>query len=194
MKRFLAPVLTVILLSTGASAGIDPIPDCFGVYFDTEGNSVCMSVSPFTPTLAYLILMNPAGPTNGCEFSVTRTGAVHFVLSTTCACAMVDGCTIEGNDYWIVCGSDFPVPASGAVVLVTWMIMLMEPGELLFYIGPSSIPSLPGGLPVVTGSGVLRQCSVASGDVDIPVAGFNVDWCGVGAEASAFGNVKSLFR
>ncbi len=190
--KMLVSLVALALLAAPVLAGLDPIPDVFGVFFDTAGNMASITTAPFVPITAYVLLLNPAGPTNGCEFSVTRTGAEHFVLSTSCACAMTDGCTIEGNDYWIVCGSDFPVPASGAVVLVTWSIMLMEPAGLLFHIGPSSIPSLPDGLPVLTGNGVLRPGAVASGDVDAPVACVNCFLSS--AEASAFGSVKSLFR
>jgi hypothetical protein len=87
------------------------------------------------------------------------------------------------------------VPANGALILVTWTLMLQTPTELLFHVGPALIPSLPGGLPVVTGNGVLRQCRVASGDVSLPVAGINVVGnCPVSDEASSFGTVKSLFR
>jgi len=57
----------------------------------------------------------------------------------------------------------------------------------------ASAPSLPGGLPVVTGSGILRRCGVASGDVTLPVARVNGP-PPVGQEISSFGSVKSLFR
>lgn len=191
--RFHALLLAACLVPTVALAGLDPDPDIFGVYFDNSGNTNSITAPAFAPFTAYLVLMHPAGPTSGCEFSVTRTGAGHFVLSTSCACDMVDGCAIEGDDYWIVCGSDFPVPPSGAVVLVTWSIMLTEYSALFFYIGPSSIPSLPGGLPVLTGNGVLRLGGVASGDISLPVASVNRP-PPLSEDSSTFGGVKSLFR
>ncbi|MBK7770129.1 MAG: hypothetical protein IPI48_06240 [bacterium] len=53
---------------------------------------------------------------------------------------------------------------------------------------------MPGGLPVVTGDGVLRRGAVASGDVNLPVAGINAAFCPVSENARSFGEVKSLFR
>lgn len=193
MMRFLIPALIVGTLCSCAFAGLDPGVDSFGVYFDTDGNTNCATASAFQPFAAYLILMNPAGPTNGYECSVTMTGATHFIVSTTLHDCNIDWYPPPG-DYVCASAADYLVPPGGAVVLVTWQLMLAGPGELLFRIGPASIPSLPGGRPVVTGNGVLRLCGVASGDVSLPVAGINTANCPVGDEATSFGDVKSLFR
>ena len=194
--KTLSTLLLAVMMASVALAGVDPATDSFGVYFDTAGNTNCTTADPFQPFAAYLILMNPAGPTNGFECSVAAMGAPHFALATVynVNCGTDPGWDSPPGEF--VCGgmSNFPVPASGAVVLVTWSIMLQAPSELLFYIGPASIPSLPGGLPVVTGDGVLRLCGVASGDVNIPVAGVNAGNCPVSEEVSAFGAVKGLFR
>ena len=192
MKK-LVTLLLVSLFASLAYAGLDPGTDSFGIYFDTAGNTNCTTAAPFQPVSAYLILMNPAGPTNGIECSVVMSGAPYVVLSTSCICPF-EGCWFEGDDIWAVCAANFLVPANGAVVIVTWSIMLQAPEELLFHIGPSSIPSLPGGLPVVTGDGVLRRGAVASGDVNLPVAGINAAFCTVSENARSFGEVKSLFR
>ena len=192
--RALMAVALAAMLASSALAGLDPATDSFGFYFDTAGNTNCTSASAFEMVTTYLVLMNPSGPTNGFECSLSRVGAPHFVLSTS-----FGGCIdwIVGpdpNDIAIGCASDFPVQANGAAVLMTWTMMLAEPAELLLYIGPHSIPSLPGGLPVLTGNGVLRRGAVASGSVDLPVAGINAGNCPVSEEASSLGSVKSLFR
>lgn len=194
--KALAVLFLVGLLAPTASAGLDPATDSFGIYFDVDGNTNCTTAAPFALVTAYLTLMNPAGPTNGFECSVTAAGVAHDVLSTVIAGD--PGCHIDkdvsSGDFAIACGSNFAVPPSGAMVLVTWTLLLHEPGELLFHVGPHPIPSLPGGLPVVVGDGVLRQCNVASGDPGLPVAGINAAHCPVSDEASSFGRVKSLFR
>jgi hypothetical protein len=192
MRTLLVAIL-VGLAGTTAFAGLDPATDSFGIYFDLDGTTNCTTAGAFQPLTAYLILMNPAGPTNGFECSVAVTGVPHFFLSTVMTDCMIDTDYPPG-DYWCGSASDYTARPGGAVILVTWVLMLQSPGELLFHIGPSSIPSLPGGLPVVTGNGVLRQCGVASGDISQPVAGINAALCPVGDEVSSFGRVKSLFR
>ena len=184
------------MMAVPAFAGLDPATDSFGVYFDTAGSVNCTTALASQQVTAYLLLMNPGGPTNGFECSVAMTGAAHFVLSTTLA----NGCGMDldwdwpPGEYVCSCPNNYPVPPSGAVLLVTWLILMQATSELQFYIGPASIPSLPGGLPVVTGNGVLRHCNVASGDVNLPVAGINAGNCPVSGEISSFGAVKGLYR
>lgn len=188
----LVSLLVLVLFVSPSFAGLDPDYDSLGIYFDMDGNVNCTTVAAFLPFPAYLILMNPAGPTSGFECSVSITGAQHIVLST-----VMDGCDIDvelpPGDFACSVGADYTVRPSGAVVLVSWMLVLGTPCELLFRIGPASIPSLPGGLPVVTGNGVLRQCSVASGDVSVPVARVNTS-CVTAEESSSFGGIKALYR
>lgn len=194
MKALLAIVL-IAMMTPAAMAGLDPATDSFGVYFDTAGNANCTTAEALQPVTAYLLLMNPAGPMNAFECSIVMTGAPHFVLSTTYANG---GGNIDWDpplgDYVGACPSNYPVPENGAVLLLTLVILLQAPSELLFHVGPASIPSLPGGQPVLSGDGVLRLASVASGNVDLPVAGINAVNCPVSEEVSAFGTVKSLFR
>ncbi len=189
-------LLLIAMMAPVAWAGADPATDSFGIYFDTAGNTNCVTAAPFQLVTAYLVLLNPAGPTDGFECSVAATGAQHLVLSTTynSGCGLDLDWDLPPGDFGCAGPSDFTVPANGALVLVTWTLMLQEPAELLFRIGPSSVPSLPGGLPVLTGDGVLRLGAVASGSVNLPVAGINVTDCPVSDEAQAFGAVKSLFR
>jgi hypothetical protein len=194
--KMLWVLLIVGLMAPAALAGIDPGTDSFGIYFDTAGNINCAVVGAFQPVPVYLVLMNPSGPTNGFECSVTLTGAPHFILATSFNREFgpePDG-DWPASDFVRAAPSPLTVPANGAVVLVTMQVLLQAQEALLFYIGPSSIPSMPGGLPVLTGNGVLRRGAVASGDVSLPVAGINAGNCPVGRESDAFGTVKSLFR
>ena len=194
--RILMALLIAGTLASTASAGLDPDSDSFGVYFDTEGNTNCTTAGAFQTVTAYLILMNPSAPVNGFECTVPMTGAARVILSVDHCSPHIDCDDCAGPySFALGCPSSYPVPANGALILVTWTLMLQAPTELLFHIGPGLVPSLPGGLPVVAGDGVLRQCRVASGDVSLPVAGINVAGsCPVSDEAGSFGTVKSLFR
>lgn len=194
MKKLVA-LLLVSMMATVAFAGLDPDTDSFGVYFDTAGNSVCLDGQPaFAPFNAYLLLMNPASPTDGFECTVTPVGAPHFILSTTLGGTGTLDVDASANGFAAGAAANFPV-VNGACVLVTWSIMLQAPATpLSFYITKATIPSMTGNLPVVTGEGILRRCGVSSGDVTLPVAVVN-GGCGVvSEEVSSFGNVKSLFR
>jgi hypothetical protein len=189
--RTLLVTLFFCFASSAAAAGLDPDPDSMGIYFDTAGNSNCLVMPPFQQVSAYLLLMNPAGPVDGFECSVTMTGAPYFILSTVIAGGGENWC-YSPNCYASSSAWSLPV-LNGAALLVTWTIMQTSSSHLEFFIGPSTIASLPGGLPVVVGDGVLRRCGVASGDVNLPVASINGS-CPVGDEVSSFGRVKGLFR
>jgi hypothetical protein len=194
--RIVMALLLAGILAPATFAGLDQATDSFGVYFDTAGNTNCTTASAFQMVAAYLILMNPAAPTNGFECTVTMTGAPHFILSVDHCGSNIDCDNCSGPySFAVGCPWLYPVPADGVLVLATWNLMLQTPTELLFRIGPGMIPSLPGGMPVVTGNGVLRLCQVASGDVNLPVAGINAGAnCPVASDMNSFGTVKSLFR
>ncbi len=193
MKKLVA-LLLVSLMASMAFAGIDPDTDSFGVYFDTAGNTVESSAALFTPFNAYLLLMNPAGITDGYECTVNMTGAPFFALATVLPANSLD---VDASAAGFAVGAAAPLPTvNGAMLLCTWQLMVQATTPLSFYISQATLPSMPGGLPVVTGEGVLRRCGVASGDVTLPVA--RVNGAGlppvIGTELSSFGNVKSLFR
>lgn len=192
MKRLVA-VLFVGLLVSPAGAGLDPDVDSMGIYFDTAGNANCLAGAAFMPVTAYLLLMNPAGPTDAFECSVTMSGAPYFILSTSLPDGGTNWC--QSPDCYAH-HSESPYPVyNGAIELANWVVMLTATSPFLFHIGPASMPSLPGGLPVVSGNGILRQCGVASGDVNLPVAAINLSqFCPVDNDARTFGEVKSLFR
>lgn len=191
MKKLVA-VLLVSLMASVAFAGIDPGLDSFGVYFDANGDTNTKSAPIFTPFNVYLILMNPTGPTNGFECTVTPTGAPYFILSTNLGAGALD-VDASPNGFAVGSASDYPV-TNGAMVLCTWQFMVQAPNALEFRIGDATMPSMPGDLPVVTGNGVLRRCGVSSGSPTAPVAYVNSPNLPVATDVSSFGSVKSLFR
>jgi hypothetical protein len=186
-------LLVVLLVAwpTCTSASIDPDRDSLGLYFDRAGNQVRINRPLFATTNVYLVLMNASGTTDGFECTVSRAGATSLLLTDTYPNPTID---IDSSPGGYAVGAAFPFPANGnATVLCTMGIMVTTAGAVEFRIGPGSIPSMPGGLPVVTGDNVLRRCGIASGDVRLPVAIIN-GGSPVSVEASTFGAVKSLFR
>ena len=115
MMRFLASVLLVVLTTGPAVAGLDPATDSIGIYFDPDGNTNCTTAAPFEPFPAYLVLMNPAGPTNGFECSVAVTGVPHFFLSTVLYDCMIDADYPPG-EFWCGVVNSYPVRPSGDVI------------------------------------------------------------------------------
>jgi len=194
MKKLVA-LLIVSLMATAAFAVHDDGTDSFGIYFNATNDNNCLAgAGLYQPFPVFLVLMNPASATNGFECTVTPSGsATNFALSTTLAGTGALDVDASANGFAVGAAANYPV-AAGGCTLVTWSYMLTGPGDLSFKIGPATVPSLSGGLPVVTGDGVLRRCGVASGSVLLPVATVNNANCVVANETSTFGNVKSLFR
>ena len=165
-------LLAFALLPGIATAALDNKTDSFGVYFDNGGNTNTVNAPAFVPTTAYLLLMNPAGATNGFECTVTPVGAPYFLLSTTLGGTGALDVDASANGFAVGAAANYPV-VGGASVLVTWSVMLQAAARLDFYITQASSPSMTGGLPVVTGNGVLRRCPVYTCDVNLPVATMN---------------------
>lgn len=192
MKKLVA-ILLISLTASFAFAGIDDGTDSFGVYFDVNGNTNTFAAPIFTPFNVYLLIMNPAGTTDGYECTVTPTGAPYFILSTTLPAGALD-IDSAANGFAVGAASPLSPNAGGALVACTWQFMVQAPTPLEFRIGPATFPSMPGGLPVVTGNGILRRCGISSGSTSAPVAYVNGTNQPIATEVSSFGNVKSLFR
>lgn len=187
----LSAFLSIGLMCGQAHGGIDPNADSFGVYFDTVASWIEIHMAPFTPFNAYLILANPMSEVDGFECTVTPIGGPLLILSTDLGPSALD---IDASPNGYMVGTAFPYPAHYAgMQLVHWQYMVASVAPVHVLIGPATIPSMPGGLPVVTGGGVLRRCGVFSGSVDVPVACINT-WCAVSDEVTSFGAVKSLYR
>lgn len=187
----LTAFLSIGLVCGQANGSVDPGADSFGVYFDTEASWVETHVAPFTPFDAYLILTNPVSEVDGFECTVTPIGGPLLILSTDLGPSTLD---VDASPNGYMVGSAIPYPYQAAgMQLLHWQFMVTTAAPVHFLIGPATIPSMPGGLPVVTGGGVLRRCGVSSGSVDIPVACINTS-CTVSDEVTSFGSVKGLYR
>lgn len=189
--RLFLPILLAALAGPAAFAGLDPDRDSMGIYFDTAGNTNCAVLNPFIIQPAYLLLANPSAPTGGFACRVSMVGVPYFVLSTDLGGNMDLDPSLEG--FQVGASAPYPV-VGGYIVLATFQVMLQAPGPLAFYIRSAEpFGTCPG--PIVWSvDGTVRCCGVSSGNVDIPVAGWNMATCPVADESISFGAIKGLYR
>ncbi|MBK7190436.1 MAG: hypothetical protein IPH86_17640 [bacterium] len=190
--RLFLPIVLAALAGPAAFAGLDPDRDSMGIYFDTAGNINCAPLSPFTPQNAYLLLAHPSATTGGFACRVSMVGVPHFVLSTDLGGNMDLDPSLEG--FQVGASAPYSV-VGGYIVLATFQIMLQSPGQFAFYIRPPVPPYMNCAGPIVWSvDGTIRCCGVSSGNVDIPVAGWNMATCPVADESLSFGAIKGLYR
>ena len=205
MKK-LVVLLLASLVATSAFAVIDPDPNMMGVYFDRTADNNCLTTGASVPFFTYLILTNPTpAAINAYELGLEiRVPAgmegMFFQLASSVADGVVSGIDVGvngalGGDY--IVGLAGPIPAQPATILHSWQHMLLAVIPVEYFIGASSLPSIPGDSPVVQDAdgSVLFQVGQSTGGADIPVAVVNgAGPCPVGVEETSFGSVKSLFR
>jgi len=205
MKILLILLLT-ILVTTSPFAVIDPGVDLMGIYFDHNADAKCIHGPASVPFNCYLILTNTTAPSiNAYELGLrlevpAGNEAMIFRLASTIANGVVDGIDVGTNG---VLGGDFivglglPLPAQEAMILHSFQYMLTVQMPVYFYIGASSIPSIPGDYPVVQNAegSILMQVGLWTGNPDYPVAAVNdYSICPLDTEEASFGRVKSLYR
>ena len=203
MKK-LVVLLLASLIATSAFAVIDPDPDMMGIYFDRDANDNCLTIGSSVPFNVYIILTNTSAPAiNAYELNLNvvvpagMEGSV-FRLATAIADGVVTGVDVGtngplGGDF--IVGLGLSLPAQPALILHSFQYMLLAPMSVEYFIGASSIPSIPGVYPVVQNAegSILMQVGQSTGGPDVAVATVNFD-CVVGVEDASFGSVKSLFR
>ena len=203
MKTLLVLLLSC-LVAVPAFSVVDPDPDMLGIYFDLNADDNCLTVGT-TPFFAYLILTNPtAAAINAYEFSFlncicTGTDQYFFMTSSNIANGAVEGLDVGvhdklGGDY--IVGLAEPVMTTPATILHSWQYLCTAIQPIRMFLGPSSVPSLPGGLPVVQDADDLSLMTVglSTGGPDIPVATINDEDCVVAVDHCTWGEVKALFR
>ena len=204
MKK-LVVLLLASLVATSAFAIIDPDPDMMGIYFDVDANTNVLDGQVANlPFFTYLILTNTtATSVKAYELGVDNVfdpGNTFFMLANLVANGEVDGINVgaptsAGGDY--IVGLSAPIPARPAIILHSWQYMMSGVAfPVAMYIHASSVPSIPGNLPVIE-DGASRELSTvgtSTGGPEFPVAGVNFNDIPVAVEESSFGSVKSLFR
>jgi hypothetical protein len=144
MKKMLA-VLAVVLVASGAMAQIDPDPDGFGIYFDTDGLSYELATTAsFQPVTAYLLLTRPSDTTgvSGWECTVDVVGPGALAVPVASSWVLSAGTDVddtpEGFQVGIGTGGA-ALPYGQTVVLATFSNFVFAPGMLVeFFI--SNIP------------------------------------------------------
>ena len=202
MKTVLA-LLLVGLMATSAFAVLDPEPNMMGLYFDPSADSNCLTVGASSPFFVYVCVTNPtAGAIDayefGYEFEVPAGFETSiFRLATTIAAGAANGVDVGisgplGGD--VIVGLATPLPGGEVVVVHAFQYMLLAPMAVDIFLGDSSTPSLPGGLPVIQeAGGDLMTVGTSTGGPSIPVASINGE-CVVAVESNTWGGVKSLYR
>jgi len=196
--KILAIALMTVALPAVCLAVVDPDPDLMGIYFDTRADNDCLQVEAGTPFPAYVILTNPTfagvdafefGYEN--EFDSSHLGSLVLMGATLPPQSIdVGSGDATGGDH--IVGLASPVPPATALVLLTWQYMMLEKFPVAMYLGPTSTPSLPEGLPVVGLGGDLFAVDILSHNVNLPVAAVN-GACGQIDEVQ-WGTLKSTFR
>ncbi len=191
-----AGVLLVGMMPVGAGAVVDPTPDLFGVYFDTQGDVADGSVSSSIPFNMYFILTEPsASQILGYEFSYQMNmqpsqEALIFKLGHTLPPGIIDltmpvydGLAGEVRQWWPA-----PVPTSNAVILMTFQYLLLAPLTAYLTPGPFYAETIVDGLPAYWDGVNTYPMGVAF------CSGVINDYCGIAVERESFGAVKALYR
>ncbi len=169
-------------------------PDIVGIWFDEDAVSDCLdSAEPLTRVTAHLILCNVS--TNG-------------ILGWECAVDFVSGQGLSSVSHWFVRGYHMmeyvppnfaigfytPMPWAPALVLLD-MEVFWQGEECWFYVGPSTIPSIPGWMAYLNGENVseIREMFHPQGDPSLPVARMSTN-CTVAVEGASWGAVRRLFH
>lgn len=203
MKTLLVLLISCFMV-VSAFAVMDPDPDMLGIYFDRNADENCLTVGS-VPFFAYLILTNPsANAVDAYEFGFlncvcTGTEQTFFMTASNIADGVVQGIDvgihtkIEG-DY--IVGLAEPLVTSPATILHSWQYLCTAIQPIHMFVFGASVPSLPGGLPVVQNADgpVLMTLGLSTGGPDIPVASINADDCAVAVDHCTWGDVKALYR
>jgi len=185
-----------------ASAVIDPDPDGIGVYFDLAADQNQTGAPASVPVFAYVILTNPTGDEiQGFEFAYHISvppgmEALLFRLQMGWPPEVPLDLTLPIYDTFsdeIVAVTSTPIPASSAVILLTWQFLLLAPMETNFFLGPTSgEPPSNGRLTYVSETEPVAM-NLSTGGPDVPVATINGD-AAVPISSSTFGSLKTLYR
>ena len=202
MKTVIALLLTA-LVATSAFAVVDQEPNMMGIYFDPAANYNCLTVGANTPFFVYVCVTNPtAGAIDAYELGYVMDVPAGMETSIFRLATNIGGGAAQGVDVGIsgptggdiIVGLATPLPGGEVVVVHSFQYMLLAPMAVDVYVGASSTPSLPGGLPVIQeAGGDLMTLGTSTGGPDIPVATINGE-CAVAVESNTWGGVKSLYR
>jgi hypothetical protein len=213
MKKLLFAVCALAAISMlTPSAGFAQFENRIGLYTTQTADAAHLNtLGTFTPTNLYLLAINPRNSDGSAatfvdafECTMSVTGPAYLGLSQTLPTGALD---VDSATLGFAVGFATPsAVTNGIVLLMTWNIMLTGAiddtgcpdncvNHMKVYLGPASIPSVPGGfmaINVPNSPELLVPCSPSSGANNVPV--FAIGEGTVATETSAFGAVKALFR
>jgi hypothetical protein len=202
MKTVIA-LLLVALMASSAFAVVDPEPNMMGFYFDPGANDNCLTIGASVPFFVYVCVTNPtAGAIDAYEFGYEMAVPAGFETSIFRLATNIGGGVSQGVDVGVsgptggdvIVGLATPLPGGEVVIVHSFQYMLLAPMIVDIFLGDSSSPSLPGGLPVIQeAGGDLMTVGTSTGGPEIPVASINGE-CAVAVESDTWGGLKSLYR
>jgi len=207
MKKVLLTVfalaaLTLLALPQSSYAQVEAL----GMYFAANDSS-CTTGAFLDHITAYIVYLNPQLPeTRGfeCGYDLTLPAAKGAAINTNISVSFPVSATDVGVDdspngnYNRIVGYSGPVATSGATIMATLDIFVLDAGQIDITMRPASpqSPPLDGNPKVVKGNFDLLSVpqSNASGSASLVINGATP--CGVtlDSEDMSFGAVKSLFR
>ena len=205
----LLPLFILATLATAAAAQLNHPHNEVGIYTvpDPVGcETAQVTVAPFTPFTAYVVLTDPyneelgrpLATVGGFEFSLQVPSSV-FVLSAQYPPGCV-GWPPPPPDF--LTGCDSPV-TNGVAVLMTFVFMPTTTETVFFHLGPLQTmpPFFPGQMAFADFDDdySVQVMHPVSGSADVPV--FAVNWDGemsfcetIPSRDASFGGVKALYR
>lgn len=193
MKRWNLALLAVFLLPIAASTATTSDQDILGFYFDAAAESNCVESSAFVTIPLHLVLTNSSTSSlYGYEFGFTATG--NYMISGI-ALNGSSPLDVGGSEDNHIVGLDSPLSASGATILATLSVLVMDANLIRFDLhgaDPASIPENPE-LPVLLLANDTLVNATLSTPPGFPNARIN-GICDAETVEGSWDGVKSLYQ
>ena len=193
MKISLFSLVTILFVAGSAPAVINTDNDILGFYFDTAAETNCLETAPYVTVPMHLVLTNPAMDSiYGYEFGYSASGS--YLISGT---SLMGGSPLDvgGSQGNHIVGLGVPLTPSGATVLATMSVFVMDSKQIRFDLHGSSPASLPDNseLPALLLSDGTIQSTALSTPYGLPNARIN-GICNPIVEEASWDGVKSLYH
>jgi hypothetical protein len=193
MKKLVFALVLAVTACGGAALAQDFGVNNIGVYFDAEGTQMSNSDGTPGPRHVYVVLTNlDRTVVNGFECKITASGGM--LVSYDSMAFPVDVIDVGTRYGEVIAGFGQPLMVSeGRAVVMEFDIIVTDadiPG--LLFIDPIYFSSIPGSTAFLSdGEIVAARNATAAG---FPVLVTNSEDEPVGAQATSFDNLKSLYR
>jgi len=194
--------LLILLAASTATAQVDPDPDLIGMYFDTEGNHVCMDFIG-GPVTVYLTITSPtvAAGVSGWECHVDYTIPEDYYEMEWDL--MGDAINVSTPPDFVV-GLGSPLPYQSAIVLATHGILVFGPACMVWDVRAADVATIPGMPAYAAGDDPGNIIPLTPLCENYPEAALNCpEFCNeyfelctfvVNEESVTWGELKSLYK